>query len=306
MIILFPVYSDLRQNIEILKNFLFKSTMTTQHIKEHMPDILAFLAEDVGVGDITAKIIPETKQAYAELITRDSMVLCGCEWFEAIFQHLNPDILIDWRVKEGESIDANSSLCVLKGNARALLTGERTALNLLQTLSATATMSRQYANAIKGTNCKILDTRKTIPGLRAAQKYAVQCGGCYNHRLGLFDGILIKENHIIAAGSISNAIQMARTQSELSIEVEVENLDELIQALSAKPDRIMLDNFTLEELRTAVKLTTNQIPLEASGNIDLHNVYDVAQTGVDFISIGALTKNIHAIDLSMRINLISD
>jgi nicotinate-nucleotide pyrophosphorylase (carboxylating) len=280
--------------------------MATQLIKEHIPDILAFLAEDVGMGDITAKIIPETKQAYAELITRESMVLCGREWFEAIFQHLNQDILINWYATEGETIHANSPLCVLKGNARALLTGERTALNLLQTLSATATMSRQYANAIKGTNCKILDTRKTIPGLRAAQKYAVQCGGCYNHRLGLFDGILIKENHIIAAGSISNAIQMARQQSELPIEVEVENLDELTQAIAAKPDRIMLDNFTLEELRAAVKLTTHQIPLEASGNIDLNNVYDVAQTGVDFISIGALTKNIHAIDLSMRINLISD
>jgi nicotinate-nucleotide pyrophosphorylase (carboxylating) len=196
-------------------------------------------------------------------------------------------------------------LCTLSGNARALLTGERTALNLLQTLSATATVSRLYADAVAGTACKVLDTRKTIPSLRTAQKYAVVCGGCHNHRMGLYDAILIKENHIIAAGSIANAVQLARQQSSVSVEVEVENLDEYRQALAAKPDRIMLDNFSLDDLITAVALKTNTIELEASGNIDLETIKTVAQTGVDYISIGALTKNIQAIDLSMRIELVN-
>lgn len=268
-------------------------------------NILPFLEEDLGYGDITAAIIPEHRRATAELLTRESMVLCGREWFDAVFKHLDANVIIDWHVAEGENIAANTKICTLSGLARALLTGERTAMNLLQTLSATATISRQYAEAVQGTNCKILDTRKTIPGLRVAQKYAVKCGGCFNHRIGLFDGVLIKENHIMAAGSIANAVQIAREQSNAPIEVEVENLAELEQALNAKPNRIMLDNFTLDDLRYAVKLTAGKAELEASGNIDLTTIRAVAETGVDFISIGALTKNVQAIDLSMRIQLVS-
>lgn len=264
-------------------------------------NILPFLEEDLGTGDITAAIIPENRQATAELVTRETMVLCGREWFDAVFKHLDTEISIEWYANEGEKIAENTKLCTLKGSARNLLTGERTALNLLQTLSATATISRQYADAIQGTNCKILDTRKTIPSLRIAQKYAVRCGGCFNHRIGLFDGVLIKENHIIAAGSIENAVKIAREQSDAPIEVEVENLAELAEALNAKPDRIMLDNFTLGDLKKSVILTAGKVELEASGNINLTTIRTIAETGVDFISIGALTKNIQAIDLSMRI-----
>ena len=266
-------------------------------------NILPFLEEDLGSGDITAAIIDESRKATAQLLTREPMVLCGRDWFDAVFQHLDANIVIDWHVQEGESVAANTPLCTLNGNARALLTGERTAMNLLQTLSATATISRQYANAVHGTNCNVLDTRKTIPGLRLAQKYAVKCGGCVNHRIGLFDGVLIKENHIIAAGSIAKAVQIARQQSTMPIEVEVENLAELEQALEAKPERVMLDNFTLDDLRKAVEINAGKVELEASGNVDLTTIRAIAQTGVDFISIGALTKNVQAIDLSMRIQL---
>ena len=195
--------------------------------------------------------------------------------------------------------------CKVSGSARALLTGERTALNLLQLLSSTATLAKDYADAIAGTGCKVLDTRKTIPGLRNAQKYAVVCGGCYNHRIGLYDGVLIKENHILAAGSITQAIQIARKLTTVSVEVEVESLSELIEALEAKPDRIMLDNFSIDDLRAAVALNAGAIDLEASGNISLENIRAYAETGVDYISIGALTKNVKAIDLSMRINVMS-
>lgn len=271
-------------------------------MKENI-NILPFLEEDLGTGDVTAMIIPENHQATAELITREEMILCGLDWFDAVFKYLNSEIVIDWYANEGDKIAANSILCTLRGSARGLLTGERTAMNLLQTLSATATISRQYADAIQGTNCKVLDTRKTIPSLRTAQKYAVKCGGCYNHRIGLFDGVLIKENHIMAAGSIFDAVRIAREQSTLPIEVEVENFKELEQALYAKPDRIMLDNFTLEDLRKAVEITAKEVELEASGNIDLTTIRAVAETGVDFVSIGALTKNVQAIDLSMRIQL---
>jgi len=267
-------------------------------------DILPYLTEDLGAGDLTAAIIPETTQATAQVITREDMVLCGIAWFDAVFHYLNADLHIAWHVKEGELVTKNTLLCTLSGNARSLLTGERTALNLLQTLSATSTVAKQYADAVQGTNCKVLDTRKTIPSLRSAQKYAVRCGGCYNHRIGLFDAILIKENHIIAAGSITNAIQTARQLSSVMVELEVETLEQLQEALAAKPDRIMLDNFSLEDLRSAVKLTAGTVELEASGNIDLSNIRTVAETGVDFISIGALTKHIKAIDLSMRIELV--
>jgi nicotinate-nucleotide pyrophosphorylase (carboxylating) len=268
-------------------------------------DIKHFLDEDIGTGDITAAIIPEDTHAQAEVVTRDGMILCGQAWFDAIFKHLDAGVNIVWLVAEGETVKKNTTLCKLSGLARGLLTGERTALNLLQLLSATATVARQYADAVAGTSCKVLDTRKTIPGLRNAQKYAVACGGCYNHRIGLYDGVLIKENHIMAAGSITRAIEMARELTSVAVEVEVESMQELIEALAAKPDRIMLDNFSLEELRAAVKLSAGAIKLEASGNIDLDNIRTIAETGVDFISIGALTKNVKAVDLSMRIKLVT-
>lgn len=267
--------------------------------------IQLFLEEDIGTGDITAQIIPENKNARAEVITREDMVLCGHACFDAVFRFLDENVHVEWLVTEGDKVSKDSVLCRLQGNARALLTGERSALNILQTMSATATQARGYADAVAGTECRILDTRKTLPGLRKLQKYAVVCGGCINHRLGLFDGILIKENHIIAAGSIAAAVQMAREISELPVEIEVENLREFEQALAAAPDRIMLDNFSLQDLKTAVKLNGGRVGLEASGNIDLKSVKKIAETGVDFISIGALTKNIKAIDLSMRINLVN-
>jgi nicotinate-nucleotide pyrophosphorylase (carboxylating) len=269
-------------------------------------EVKPFLEEDIGSGDITAEIIPETMHAEAEVITREHMVLCGRAWFDAVFKALNANVNINWLEDEGAVVDKDTLLCRLSGPARSLLTGERTALNLLQTLSATATVARQYAEAVAGTGCKVLDTRKTIPGLRNAQKYAVACGGCHNHRIGLYDGVLIKENHIIAAGSIAKAIQAAREKTSVPVEVEVESMQELEQAIAAKPDRIMLDNFTLEDMQAAVKLNAGVIELEASGNIGLDNIRTIAETGVDYISIGALTKNIRAVDLSMRIKLVAE
>lgn len=268
-------------------------------------DVIAYLQEDIGSGDITANIIPETVQAEAVVITRETMVLCGQSWFDAVFKHLNAGVSIVWSVNEGETVSEGAALCKLSGSARALLTGERTALNLLQTLSATATIARHYADAVAGTGCKVLDTRKTIPGLRKAQKYAVTCGGCHNHRIGLYDGVLIKENHIITAGSIAKAVSLARRQTSVPVEVEVESLEEFQEAVAARPDRIMLDNFSLDDMRTAVAMNAKELELEASGNITLENIRTIAETGVDYISIGALTKNIKAIDLSMRINLVS-
>jgi len=267
--------------------------------------IAAYLAEDLGSGDLTALIISESTQATALVTTREAMVLCGQAWFDAVFRQLSQHIAIEWFYKEGKDVAANSRLCRLHGPARALLTGERTALNLLQTLSATATTARRYADAVEGTGCKVLDTRKTLPGLRLAQKYAVKCGGCVNHRIGLFDAVLIKENHILAAGSIGAAIHRAREITNVMVEIEVESLAELQEALAAKPDRVMLDNFSLDDLRRAVEMNQGAVELEASGNINLHNIRSVAETGVDYISIGALTKNVMAIDLSMRIELLS-
>ena len=267
-------------------------------------DIKSFPEEDIGSGDITAGIIPETTYAHAEVLTREDIIISGQAWFDAVFKYLDDNVAIDWLVAEGEAVKKDTVLCKVSGLARALLTGERTALNLLQLLSATATVARQYAEALAGTGCKVLDTRKTIPGLREAQKYAVACGGCHNHRIGLYDGVLIKENHIMAAGSITKAIQMARKLSSVCVEVEVESMSELLEALAAKPDRIMLDNFSLADLCAAVKLTAGAVELEASGNIDLDNIHSIAQTGVDYISIGALTKHVKAVDLSMRIKLV--
>ena len=267
-------------------------------------DIKSFLEEDIGSGDITAAIIPETTHAHAEVLTREDIIMSGQAWFDAVFKHLDTNVTINWLVSEGEAVKKNTVLCKVSGSARALLTGERTALNLLQLLSATATVARKYADAVADTGCKILDTRKTIPGLRDAQKYAVACGGCHNHRIGLYDGVLIKENHIMAMGSITKAIQKARVLTSVTVEVEVESMSELLEALAAKPDRIMLDNFSLTDLRAAVKLNAGAVELEASGNIDLDNIHSIAQTGVDYISIGALTKHVKAVDLSMRIKLV--
>ena len=268
-------------------------------------EIRSFLEEDIGSGDITAAIIPENAQAQAEVLTREDMTVCGQAWFDAVLKYLDAKVKINWMVAEGAVVEKNTLLCKVSGSARALLTGERTALNLLQLLSATATVSRLYADAVAGTGCKVLDTRKTIPGLREAQKYAVACGGCYNHRIGLYDGVLIKENHIMAAGSITKAIKAARELTSVTVEVEVESMTELAEALAAKPDRIMLDNFSVEALRAAVALNAGVIELEASGNIELKNIRDIAETGVDYISIGALTKHVKAVDLSMRIKLVS-
>lgn len=266
-------------------------------------EIAAYLAEDIGGGDLTANIIPASTQALATVITREDTVLCGRAWFDAVFRQLSRDVSIEWLYGEGDAVPAGALLCRLSGPARVLLTGERTALNLLQTLSATAAVARKYADAVAGTGCKVLDTRKTLPGLRLAQKYAVKCGGCFNHRIGLFDAILIKENHIIAAGSIAQAVRVARESSEALVEVEVENLEEFGQALAAKPDRIMLDNFSIADTLCAVRQNQGIAQLEASGNITLENIRTVAETGVDYISIGALTKNLAAVDLSMRIEL---
>lgn len=267
-------------------------------------DIHFFLAEDIGSGDLTAALIPNKVTAAAKVITREPMLLCGQAWFDAVFKTLDERVAIDWLAQEGTAVAAGALLCTLYGPARALLTGERTALNLLQTLSATATLAKRYAEAVAGTGCTVLDTRKTIPGLRRAQKYAVAVGGCQNHRIGLYDGLLLKENHLIAAGSIAIAVAKARQLSRMPVEVEVENIGQLPEALAARPDRILLDNFTQEDMTAAVKLAEGRVKLEASGNIHLENIRSVAATGVDFISIGALTKNIKAIDLSMRIHLV--
>ncbi|MCK5898010.1 MAG: carboxylating nicotinate-nucleotide diphosphorylase [Methylococcales bacterium] len=264
-------------------------------------DIRHFLEEDIGSGDVTALLIDKNKTATATVITREPMVLCGQAWFDAVFKQLNSDIKIQWQHKDSDSVKENTVLCQLEGNAQSLLTGERTALNLLQTLSATATQSKAYSDAILESKTQVLDTRKTIPGLRKAQKYAVRCGGCLNHRIGLYDAVLIKENHILAAGSIEKAVKKAREQTTVMIEVEVESMDELTQAITAKPDRIMLDNFSISMLEKAVFMNNPSIKLEASGDINLKNIAEIAKTGVDYISIGALTKHVNAINLSMRI-----
>ena len=267
-------------------------------------EVAAFLEEDIGQGDLTAELIPEAVQASARVMTREPMLLCGQGWFEAVFQAVDNKTRIVWSIAEGQWVDSGRELCSVTGGARALLTAERTALNLLQTLSATATIARHYADAVAGTGCKILDTRKTIPGLRVAQKYAVKCGGCENQRMGLFDAILIKENHILATGSVAKALQLAQKQGKgCLIEVEVETLPQLEEALNHECKRILLDNFSLSMMFEAVAMNHGRAKLEVSGNVDLQNVREIAETGVDYISVGALTKHIQAIDLSMRISL---
>lgn len=258
------------------------------------------LSEDVGSGDITASLIPADEQATATVISREPAVLCGRAWFNAVFAELDTAIAITWNAKDGENIRPDQVLCTLQGPAAHLLTGERTALNFLQTLSGTATRARDYASAVRGLTVQVLDTRKTIPGLRLAQKYAVRTGGCHNHRMGLYDGILIKENHIASAGSIHNAVQAARRLSPgIKVEVEVENEIQINEALEAGADTLLLDNFTTGALTRAVQRVQGKAKLEASGGITLGNIRDVALTGVDFISTGDLTKDIQAIDLSM-------
>lgn len=262
------------------------------------------LAEDIGSGDLTAALIDADTIVGATIIARQSLVLAGQPWVDEVFSQLDEGIVIDWYIGDGQTAEADDVICKLVGSAQALLTGERTALNFLQTLSATATVTARYVKAIEGTGAQILDTRKTLPGLRLAQKYAVMCGGGKNHRIGLFDAILIKENHINSAGSIASALQRARAlDAEVLVEIEVENHDELLEALDAGANRILLDNFSNDELRRAVE--TNQgygyvaAELEASGNITLETIRAVAETGVDYISTGALTKNVDAIDFSM-------
>lgn len=259
------------------------------------------LSEDIGSGDITAHLIPETHGARAGVICREPAVLCGMAWFNAVFAELDTRIHVDWHIHDGTQTHAGQHLCTLQGPARAMLTGERTALNFLQTLSGTATLARRYADVVADLPVRILDTRKTLPGLRLAQKYAVRIGGCHNHRTGLYDGILIKENHIMAAGSIQQAIQQSRMENpDMPVEIEVESESQIRQALEAGAERLLLDNFSLPELKQAVKLVDRRAELEASGGITLENLREVALAGVDFISIGTLTKNVQAIDLSMR------
>jgi len=264
-------------------------------------DIKLALAEDVGSGDISAMLIDESAQLNMQLLVREDAVLCGTAWFEEAFKQCDQSIQINWAAGDGDRIVADSVLCNISGLARAMLTAERTALNFLQTLSGTATTTSNYVDRIRHTSCRILDTRKTIPHLRRAQKYAVQCGGGMNHRIGLFDAYLIKENHLAASGSIKAAVQRGRElKAECLLEVEVENLNQLQQAIDVKVDRALLDNFTIAQMKQAVVINEGRTQLEASGNITDENLLQIAETGVDFISIGALTKNLRAIDFSLR------
>lgn len=270
-----------------------------------LPDqVSRALREDIGSGDVTAALIPATQQAQARVLCREPAVLCGAAWFDETFRQLDPAVRVAWRVAEGARAPADSILCELSGPARPILTGERTALNFLQLLSATATVTQRYVEALGTTACRILDTRKTIPGLRSAQKYAVRCGGGDNHRMGLYDMVLIKENHIAAAGSIGAAVRVARQQAPaVRVEVEAENLEQLREALDARADLVMLDNFDLDTLRRAVTLNrahARPALLEASGGVTFERIADFAATGIDYISVGSLTKNIDAVDLSMR------
>ena len=268
-------------------------------------DIERAFAEDLGNGDATAELLPADAMAEAALTCRDEAVIAGIPWFDACFRRMDPAVRVAWQVRDGERVAPGTVICRLAGHARPLVSAERSALNFLQLLSGTATATAAYVAAVSGTGTRVLDTRKTVPGLRLAQKYAVRCGGGHNHRIGLYDAILVKENHIIAAGGIAAAVSAARQlHPDLPLEVEVENLDELEQALQAGVDRIMLDNFELAQMREAVARTAGRVPLEISGNVDLQTIGDFARTGVDFISVGALTKHVHAIDLSLRLQLV--
>ena len=264
-------------------------------------DVLRALEEDVGSGDCTAHLVPREQQLHTQVICRETAVLAGSAWFDEAFRQLDKGVAVDWRAADGDRIEPEQVVCEVRGAARSVLTGERTALNFLQALSGTATATRRYVDAVAGTGVTVLDTRKTLPGLRHAQKYAVRCGGGSNHRIGLFDAILVKENHIAAAGSIRAAVAEARQRyPDLLLEVEVEDLEQLAEAFEAGARRALLDNFPPERLREAVRRYGGRIGLEASGGIDLDGIRKVAETGVDFISIGAITKNVRAVDFSMR------
>jgi nicotinate-nucleotide pyrophosphorylase (carboxylating) len=277
--------------------------LTRADIQHLIPEaVKQALQEDVGSGDITAQLIPESQQATARVISRQAAVICGVDWVNEVFKQVDPSLSLDWQVDDGDQVEEDQVLFWAKGSARSLLTAERAALNFLQTLSATATVSKEYADKVAGTSVKLLDTRKTLPGLRFAQKYAVTCGGCYNHRIGLFDAFLIKENHIMACGGITEAVETARNNEPgKPVEVEVESLEELNLALNAGADIIMLDNFSLDEMRKSVEITDGKAKLEASGGITDTTLRPIAETGVDYISIGALTKHCQAVDLSMRL-----
>lgn len=278
--------------------------------KKNLPDtreiehaVQRALEEDIGPGDITAELIPIDAQCHAHVLCREDAVVCGLAWFDEVFRQVDSEIEVNWDVSDGTAVHPGSILCRLSGSARNILTGERAALNFLQTLSGTATVAHQYAKIVADLPVRLLDTRKTIPGLRRAQKYAVACGGCHNHRIGLWDAFLIKENHISACGSIAAAIARARkSHPDKLLEVEVESIGELKQALSGGADRIMLDNFETEQIREAVEIARNGADLEVSGNVEQDRLRELAETGVDYISIGALTKHCRAIDLSLRVD----
>ena len=266
----------------------------------------AALREDLGSGDVTAALVPAAQRVRGSVVAREEAVLCGRAWVDETFRQLDARVQLTWQASDGERVASGQSIFAIAGPARPVLSGERTALNFLQLLSGTATVTRRFVDAVAGTGCRILDTRKTVPGLRTAQKYAVRCGGAQNHRMGLYDQVLIKENHIAAAGSLTGAIEAARRSAAgIGVEVEVETLGELQEALNARPDIIMLDDFTLEDMRAAVALNRAQgttAKLEVSGNVSLEAVRAIAETGVDYISVGALTKHVRAIDLSMRLD----
>jgi nicotinate-nucleotide pyrophosphorylase (carboxylating) len=280
------------------------STQLQSRVRE---DVSNALHEDMGSGDLTAQLVPVAQQASARVTAREAAVVCGQPWFTEVFQQLEPAIEVRWHIDEGARAAADDLICEISGPARAILTGERSALNFLQTLSATATLAAAYNAAVSDTDCTVLDTRKTLPGLRLAQKYAVKCGGATNHRIGLYDGILIKENHIFSAGGVASAVQSALDMhSDVLVEVEVESLDEAREAMTAGAHRLLLDNFSLAQMRDAVALRDQEytdITLEASGNVTLETIADIAATGVDFVSVGALTKDVKAVDFSMRFEI---
>lgn len=279
------------------------ANLTIEQLADEIIDnVRVALAEDVGTGDITAQLIAGDQQAHARVITREDATICGVAWVDEVFRQIDPNVEVIWHVQDGQQVSANDLLFELRGSARALLTGERTALNFMQTLSAVATRCRYFSSKVEDLPVKLLDTRKTIPGLRLAQKYAVTCGGCHNHRIGLYDVFLIKENHITACGGIAQAVSKAREIApQKPIEIEVENLAEFTEALATSADIIMLDELSYDDMREAVKINNGKVKIEASGGINEATLRDVALTGVDFISLGTLTKNVRAIDLSMRL-----
>ena len=286
-------------------NLTENTTLNRQETESMFEGVARALSEDIGGGDVTAALIPAERDGRAKVVVKEAGVLCGRPWFDRVFAALDPNVCVTWHRNDGADIAPGDVVCELAGNARILLTGERTALNYLQTLSGTATITRRYAAALEGFNCEILDTRKTVPGMRLAQKYAVRVGGGTNHRFGLYDVVLIKENHIAAAGSIAAAVTRARELwPDLKIEVEVENLDELAQVLATSADTVMLDDFTLDQMREGVALVGKhdgtRPTIEVSGNVTIERLPEIAATGVDFISSGALTKHVKALDLSMR------